>query len=249
MRTRPLARRVLHAGLRPALRAALAAALLVAPLGAPPRAQTPLPPPGFIVIVPFIPVPSGLTLLASMVQALSPSGGSVASAVYRTPGGTLDFFYQLSGVAFGLPLPGFPVTVEERLTTTGFTGFAKSAAQLRNPLSLPGAGGFVDLPNPESLLATRDAIGASITWELVGAFVRTRTQTPVFGVVTDATAFNDLGSFTVRPSGSPTAPMYSAAIFAPTALGSTVPEPDPWALLATGLLGVRVVARERRRAG
>ena len=147
---------------------------------------------GPAVGVPLTSAPAG-TLLASLLSPFSFSttagttSGSVLSAVYQNPSGTLDFYYQIANNAAS-------ATSLARQSSTSFAGFLTQVAFRLDGGSLPGGAGFVNgTAGIIPVTADRDASGTTVGFNFVptppGTKIPPGTTSAVLVISTDATAF------------------------------------------------------------
>jgi hypothetical protein len=162
--------------------------------------------------------------------------GTLASAVYRNAGGTLDFYYQISNTTVGEP------DTLTRSTHVDFGGFEADVFYFLTPGSLlacaacPG-GTFADgTEDPD--LADRlsdSSIGFDFTPDAEG--VEPGEISLVYVIRTNATAF--ISGFSGMSNGG----QDETITFQPTI--GTVPEPGSLGLFALGLLASAASLRRR----
>ena len=149
--------------------------------------STPIVPGGSSVSVPLTSAAAG-TLLAtlkspfSFVTTAGTTSGTLLSAVYQNPSGTLDFYYQITNNASS-------ATSLSRESSNSFTGFATNVAFRLDGSTLSGAG-FVNgsiLP----LTAERDtsAVGFNFVPVPAGTKISPGTSTVILIISTNAVIF------------------------------------------------------------
>jgi len=177
------------------------------------------------------------TLLASLVAPFSftttagTTSGTLTSAVYRNPSGTIDFYYQVFNNLGS-------VTALSRESDTSFTGFQTWVAfrtDVVGPFSATSAG---IIP----VTADRDASATTVGFNFApvppGTKIPPGTTSAVLIISTDATAFT-AGNAEVIDGGTQT-----VASFQPS---SGVPEPATLALIGGGLLALAAIRRRTVR--
>lgn len=229
-----------HSSSRKSILAILAVAVLLvaAPLSqATPLAGTTQTNPGDTVFASLIP-PGTIagTLLASLIAPYSFSttagttSGTLTSAVFMNPSGTLDFYYQVAND------PGSASAIA-RQTDTSFFGWDTWTGYRIDGGSLPG-GVFVDGTVPP-VTADRNAGGAVVGFSFQppdAAKILAGLTSNVLVISTNAVDYT-LGNASIINGGTQT-----VSAFQP------VPEPGTLALLGAGLIGFAAIRRWRKRA-
>lgn len=224
------------------LTGSIVAGLALLALGAPRVEATPLAPGGTVVAATVATGFGGVELDSIFhddVAVTSATGSlrytvDMSSAVYRSPTGTLDFYYQVTSLAGGLD-------DIRRLTMIDFTGFLTDVYQILSGSTVgctacPG-GSFLD--GSQGATATdRDGSGAVVGWDF-GPVGPTRVQpgetTLLFVIRTDATHYVP-GSMSVIDGATTDREAFAPAV---------VPEPASLTLLGLGFLTTGFVARRR----
>lgn len=172
------------------------------------------------------------TLMESRVAPFSftttagTTSGTVTSAVYRNPTGTLDFYYQVAND---------PSSATElvRETISNFEGFQVSAA-----FQIHALGPFTEGNSPNyQLVVGRNATGSVVDFALLPALAPGQT-TQVWVLSTNATMFG-AGSFALIDGGSQTVPSYQPVRdpgSSATGAGAETPEPGTIGTIGGGLL-------------
>ncbi len=177
------------------------------------------------LVAPITAATSAGTLLASVTSPYSytttigTTSGTIASAVFRNPTGTLDFYYQFGAA------PSSAAAID-RVRITGFDHFATQIGFRIDASSVPG-GGFVNGSDlPDSI--ERDATGAVVSFRSASSTteILPGTTTAIVAISTDATNFT-AGNVSVIDGGSQTVRSFQPA---------AVPEPGALFLTGTGLL-------------
>ena len=197
-------------------------------------------PGGPAVAVPLTAAAPG-SLLASLVAPFAFSttagttSGTIVSAVFRNPSGTLDFYYEVVN-------NGTSVTALSREPDTSFDGFATSLAFRLDGASLGGPF-MASSPGIIPVTGDRDSSGTVVGFNFTPAPPGTKippgTTSAVLVISTDATNFR-AGDAEIIDGGAAT-----VASFEPTSIVSPppVPEPASFALVGLGLLAVAGIRR------
>jgi len=194
--------------------------------------------PGTTVLHGVVPpgTPAG-TLLASLVSPYAftttagTTSGSLTTAVYREPAGTLDFYYQIQNAAGS-------ATAIDRETSVNFGSFGTSVGYRTDGSSLPG-GEFVNGNSAAPFSADRNVTGSVVGFTFSPpetAKIQPGTTSVTLVISTDSTAFT-AGNATIIDGGAQT-----LAAFQPAA----VPEPASLGLLAAGALFLTRTTGKRR---
>jgi PEP-CTERM motif len=179
------------------------------------------------------------TLQASLLAPFSftttagTTSGSILSAVFLNPTGTLDFYYQVFNSANS-------ITALAHESDTSFLGFPVQVAFRVDGGSL--AGGFVNggsVPVTSKLDASATTVDFSFVPVPPGSAVPPGTNSSVLVISTLATRFV-AGNAEVIDGGTAT-----VAAFQPA---PGVPEPASFALIGGGLLALAGIRRMRRSA-
>lgn len=215
---------------------ALACALLFAPAyQAAPLAGTVQTNPGDTVFSSLIPsgTPEG-DLLDSMIVPYSfvttagTTSGTLTSAVYRNPSGTIDFYYQVANALVS-------ATAIARETNTNFLGWDTWTGYRIDGSALAG-GIFVDGTVPP-VTADRDAAGQVVGFSFQppdAAKIGPGLTSNVLVISTNAIGYT-IGNASIIDGGTQT-----VLAFQP------IPEPATMALLGAGLITLAVVRRRRK---
>ena len=195
--------------------------------------------PGDTVIPGLTSGPAG-TLLASLtapfVTSTGSDSGTIISAVFKEPGGTLDFYYQ---VMIGVTSTNCGMAGElacdalSRETDTSFIGFHTALGFRTDGASLPG-GVFVNgsvAPVNGNRSPSGNVVGFNFFPGILSEIQPGQTS-DVLVISTDATSFGP-GNASVLDGGFST-----VASFAPTGVPKAVPEPGTVLLLGAGLSGL-----------
>jgi len=221
------------------VRAGTLAILTIAALtGGALRAEaTPLPPGGSVPVTgTFFPGGTHLGSVYYEDQVSADLKVTVAAAVYRNAGGTLDFYYQVTNNS---PVP--PGDQIHRLTGSSFVGFDTDVFFVLNGSAIAcsacDGGSFVDgTQEPET--ANRTLSGSVVGFNFPAGFdVDPGESSFVLLIRTNATFFNT-GVVSVINSGTVTRDAFQPA----------VPEPASLTLLGIGLLGTGAMMRRKRKA-
>ena len=186
-------------------------------------------------------IPTGTlpgTLLASMVSPYSfattagVTSGTLTSAVYMNPSGTLDFYYQVANDASS-------ATDIARETDTSFGSFTTWTGY-----RIDAVGPFV-AGTVAPVTADRNAPGTVVGFSFNppdSAKILAGTTSNTLVISTDATNFTS-GNASVIDGGTQT-----VAAFQPTNArsGGEVPEPASMVLLGSGLVAVSFLRRRKR---
>ena len=234
----------------------LAGGTMIAPHAqATPLAGTVVTNPGDTVFPGFVaPGTAQGTLLASLVAPYSFSStagltsGTVVSAVYRNPSGTLDFYYQVNncfqpGIAAFCPGGAASATAIAREADESFVGFMTFLGFRVDGSSLAGSL-FVD-GSVAPVTADRSSLGPGSTVGFQfsppdGAKIFPGLSSNVLVISTNALNFR-AGNAEILDGGSQT-----VASFEPFASVSRTPEPATLALLAGGLIAIALRQRFRK---
>lgn len=189
-------------------------------------------------VFPTLTSPAG-TLQASLIAPYSftttagTTSGTLNSAVYLNPTGTLDFYYQVAN-------SGTSKTAIARESDTNFDSFATQVGYFFNGGSLGIAAFSNGTVMPQT--ADRDNTGSVIGFSFTpppSSKILPGTTSAVLVISTLATSFT-AGNAEVIDGGTQT-----VASFQPT---SAVPEPASFALFGGGLLALAGIRRFRRKA-
>lgn len=217
---------------------AVAALLLIAPATqAAPLAGTTETNPGDTVFASLIPPGTDPgSLLAWLVEAYSfattagNTSGTLTSAVFRNPTGTLDFYYQVANDAGS-------ATAIARETATSFFGWETWTGYRIDGGALPG-GHFVDGTVPP-VTADRNAAGSVVGFSFQppdAAKILPGLTSNVLVISTNALDYT-LGNASIIDGGTQT-----VSAFQP------VPEPATLALLGVGLIAFAGIRRWRKQS-
>ena len=176
------------------------------------------------------------TLLASTSSsftALDNTGvakynGTVRSAVYRSLGNTLDFYYQFTNNSSSADSVG-------RLTMTNFTGFTTDVGYRMD--NWDGSGIFLTA-NQAALSADRSSNGGTVGFGFGALSSQINPGETSASLVIRTNAINYTAGSVTTQNGA----VWTAAAYAPT---TGVPEPGTFVLLGAGLVAL---AAFRRRA-
>ena len=183
-----------------------------------------------------IPIPGGTPAGALLASLLSPyafattagtTSGTLLSAVYLNPSGTLDFYYQVANSANS-------ATAIARETDTSFAGFATQAGFRIDAIG-PFTAGTV-----APITADKNAGGTVVGFQFNppdGAKILPGTTSNTLVISTLATQFT-AGNAAVIDGGTQT-----VAAFQPLA---GVPEPATFGMIGAGLLALAGIRRMRR---
>jgi hypothetical protein len=175
------------------------------------------------------------TLLASIESPFSftttagRTSGSIESAVFLNPTGTVDFYYQVTNDATS-------VTSLSRESSTSFLGYAATVAYRVDGGSLPGGLFGNGTPGIIPVTADRDSSATTVGFDFGPAPQGTRippgTVSAILVISTNATQFS-VGNATVIDGGAAT-----VAAFQPFGPAVAVPEPPAMVLMGSGLLAL-----------
>ncbi|MEO7145020.1 MAG: PEP-CTERM sorting domain-containing protein [Bryobacteraceae bacterium] len=177
------------------------------------------------------------TLLASNAAPYSflttggTTSGTLTSAVFQNPTGTLDFYYQVAN-------SGSSASSIARESNTSFTGFATQTGYRTDGSGLAG----VLFQNGSVLPVTADSTGNVVGFSFTPpstAKIAPGSVSSVLVISTNATAFV-LGNAAVIDGGTQT-----VSAFQPS---GAVPEPVSMLLMGTGLLALAGVRRFKKSA-
>ncbi|MDQ6663353.1 MAG: hypothetical protein M3Z23_03060 [Acidobacteriota bacterium] len=177
------------------------------------------------------------TLLASNAAPYSfattggTTSGTLTSAVFQNPSGTLDFYYQVAN-------SGSSASAIARESNTSFTGFATQTGFRTDGGGLAGALFQNGSVPPVTADSTGNVVGFSFTPPST-AKITPGSVSSVLVVSTLATSFT-LGNAAVIDGGTQT-----VSAFQPT---SGVPEPVSMMLMGTGLLALAGIGRFKKSA-
>lgn len=189
------------------------------------------------------PTPNGTaagSLLASLTTPFlfnttaGTTSGTLRTAVFRNPSGTLDFYYQVLNDTTS-------ATAIARLSTTSFTGWMTALGFRADGSSVPG-GVFTDgsvLPESGDRNTSGSVPGFNFNPPPTSRVFAGDTSV-VLIISTDATNYEP-GNMSVIDGGTDT-----RAAFQPAAATGEIPEPATMALAGIGLLGIAVFRRVRR---
>jgi hypothetical protein len=179
-----------------------------------------------------------ITATFSIHQAGKSGGtlsGNLTTAVYRTGGGTLDFFYQITeDKANTKAISDLGAPIQDTFGASG----GVNIYYLPVVTGLTGSAGFVSSTKGATphLTASWTAGNNSISW-LPQGMGTTNSVSTVFVMTTQATSYStDLASL---QGGNLVAPSLGTA--------SPTPEPGFYGVLGVGLSGLAFVAVRRRR--
>jgi hypothetical protein len=157
------------------------------------------------------------------------TSGSIESAVFLNPTGTLDFYYQVTNDATS-------VTSLSRESSTSFLGYATAVAYRVDGGSLPGGVFGNATPGIIPITADRDSSATTVGFDFGPAPPGTRippgTVSAIMAISTNATGFSP-GDATVIDGGAAT-----VAAFQPFGPALTVPEPAAMLLMGSGLFAL-----------
>ena len=165
----------------------------------------------------------------SFMTTAGRTSGSIESAVFRNPTGTVDLYYQVTNDATS-------VTSLSRESSTSFLGYATAVAYRLDGVSLPGGLFGNGTPGIIPVTADRDSSATTVGFDFGPAPQGTRippgTVSAIMVISTNATQFG-VGNATVIDGGAAT-----VAAFQPFGLALAVPEPAAIVLMGSGLLAL-----------
>ena len=160
------------------------------------------------------------------------ASGSLTAAVYREPGGTLDFYYQITNNATSRDSI-------ERNADINFTGYLDQGTAFRTDCGTTGCGaGFVDgTVAPFTADRTTDStVGFDFVGSAFGASpITPGTTSNVVIITTTAPAFTDGFASVIDGNGIATVPAFQP-----------LPEPMSFILVGPGLVGLGLLRRKKR---
>jgi len=166
---------------------------------------------------------------------------SVGSAVYRSTGGTLDFYYQVTNNS-----PGPTFDEVHRLTGSSFAGFTTDVYFVTNGgavlcTACPG-GSFVNgTQEPLNVDRSNSGLGSVVGFNFPLGFEVDSGETSVVLLIrTNATVYQP-GFVSVINSGTVTRRAFQPGV-------AVTPEPASLVLFGIGLLGTGAAMRRKRKA-
>ncbi len=157
------------------------------------------------------------------------TSGSIESAVFLNPTGTVDFYYQVTNDVTS-------VTSLSRESSTSFLGYATAVAYRVDGGSLPGGQFANGTPGIIPVTADRDSSATTVGFDFgpppQGTRIPPGTVSAIMVISTNANQFR-VGDATVIDGGAAT-----VVAFQPFGPALAVPEPGAMFLMGNGLLAL-----------